>query len=80
MRTVCCLVNEAADAINQGVCAIEDVDIAMKLGVNYPEGPIEWGERIGFATIVQVLKNLQASYGEERYRCSPWLSNQRFLK
>lgn len=78
MRTVCCLVNEAADAINQGVCKAQDVDVAMKLGVNYPEGPIEWGARIGFANVVTVLANLQNSYGEERYRCSPWLLNEQY--
>ncbi|MFT7527616.1 MAG: 3-hydroxybutyryl-CoA dehydrogenase [Arenicella sp.] len=80
MRTVCCLVNEAADVVNQGVCKAQDVDVAMKLGVNYPEGPMEWGARIGFANVVTVLANLQQSYGEERYRCSPWLLNQQFVK
>ena len=78
MRTVCCLVNEAADAVNQGVCKAEDVDVAMKLGVNYPEGPIEWGARLDFSNVVLVLANLQKSYGEERYRCSPWLLNEQF--
>jgi 3-hydroxybutyryl-CoA dehydrogenase len=80
MRTVCCLVNEAADVVNQGVCKAPDVDVAMKLGVNYPEGPMEWGARIGFANVVTVLANLQQSYGEERYRCSPWLLNEQFAK
>lgn len=80
MRTVCCLVNEAADVVNQGVCKALDVDVAMKLGVNYPEGPMEWGARIGFANVVTVLANLQQSYGEERYRCSPWLLNEQFAK
>ncbi len=79
MRTLCCLVNEAADAVNQGVCSVDAVDTAMKLGVNYPEGPLEWGQRLGLHNVVGVLKNLQLSYGEERYRCSPWLLNQRFL-
>ena len=80
MRTVCCLVNEAADAVNQGVCQAADVDVAMKLGVNYPEGPLEWGARIGFSNVVTVLANLQQSYGEERYRCSPWLLNEQFIE
>ena len=78
MRTLCCLVNEAADAVNQGVCSAEDSDTAMKLGVNYPEGPLEWGQRLGYSNVVSVLKNLQSSYGEERYRCSPWLVNQSY--
>jgi 3-hydroxybutyryl-CoA dehydrogenase len=78
MRTVCGLVNEAADAVDQGVCKAEDVDIAMKLGVNYPEGPLEWGARIGFSNVVTVLANLQNIYGA-RYRCSPWLLNEQYV-
>ena len=78
MRTVCMLVNEAADAVNQGVCAPADVDTAMKLGVNYPEGPMEWGARLGYQHVVTILRNLQHSYGEERYRCSPWLQNAQY--
>ena len=38
MRTVCMLANEAADAINQGVCDAAAVDTAMRLAVNYPKG------------------------------------------
>ena len=43
MRTVAMLVNEAADAVNQGVCTASDLDLAMKKGVNYPLGPLECG-------------------------------------
>jgi 3-hydroxybutyryl-CoA dehydrogenase len=39
---VAMLINEAADAVQQGVCTPEGADAAMKLGVNYPAGPFEW--------------------------------------
>ncbi len=71
MRTVCMLANEGADAVNQGVCSIEDVDIAMQSGVNYPLGPLAWADLIGVDNVLEVLENLVQNYGEDRYRCSP---------
>jgi 3-hydroxybutyryl-CoA dehydrogenase len=73
MRTVAMLANEAADAVNQGVCSANGVDIAMRKGVNYPRGPLEWASSVGIQQIVTVLANLAASYGEDRYRISPLL-------
>lgn len=73
MRTVAMLANEAADAVQQGVCTAEDCDLAMRLGVNYPRGPLAWADEIGAAHIVTVLENMTALYGEDRYRTSPLL-------
>jgi 3-hydroxybutyryl-CoA dehydrogenase len=73
MRTVAMLANEAADAVNQGVCSASAVDIAMRKGVNYPRGPLAWADAVGVAHIVTVLSNLAAAYGEDRYRVSPLL-------
>jgi 3-hydroxybutyryl-CoA dehydrogenase len=72
-RTVAMLVNEAADAVQQGIAAADDVDAAMQKGVNYPLGPIAWGRRIGFAHVAGVLGYLAQAYGEDRYRTSIWL-------
>ncbi|MGX9221297.1 3-hydroxyacyl-CoA dehydrogenase PaaH [Massilia varians] len=73
MRTVAMLANEAADAVNQGVCSAQAVDIAMQKGVNYPRGPLAWADSVGLEHIVAVLSNLAATYGEDRYRVSPLL-------
>jgi len=73
MRTVAMLVNEAADAVQQGIASAEDVDEAMRKGVNYPVGPMAWGQRIGFAHVGTVLRHLAQAYGEDRYRTSLWL-------
>ena len=73
MRTVSMLINEAAEAISHGVCSAEDLDAAMKLGVNYPRGPLEWADTIGPAWILRVLDNLSACYAEDRYRASSLL-------
>ena len=71
MRTVCMLANEGADAVNQGVCNVEAVDIAMKGGLNYPQGPLAWADQLGVPCVAEVLENLALTYGEDRYRTSP---------
>ena len=71
MRTVAMLANEAADAVNQGVCSAADANLAMQKGVNYPIGPLAWAERIGLNFVMSVLQNLAMEYGEDRYRVSP---------
>jgi 3-hydroxybutyryl-CoA dehydrogenase len=73
MRTVAMLANEAADAVNQGVCSASAVDIAMQKGVNYPCGPLAWADKVGIRHIATVLANLAVTYGEDRYRVSPLL-------
>ncbi|WP_370972187.1 3-hydroxyacyl-CoA dehydrogenase PaaH [Enterobacter wuhouensis] len=77
-RTVAMIANEALDALQKGVASEKDIDTAMRLGVNYPSGPIAWGERLGWQRLLTLLENLQRHYGEERYRpCS--LLRQRAL-
>ena len=78
MRTVAMLANEAADAVYQGVCTARAADDAMRLGVNYPAGPLAWADQVGLANIHAVLTHLNASYGEDRYRISPLIQRQVF--
>lgn len=73
MRTVAMLANEAADAVNQGVCTAAAADAAMRLGVNYPRGPLAWADDLGPETVRTVLMHLGQTYGEDRYRISPLL-------
>jgi 3-hydroxybutyryl-CoA dehydrogenase len=72
-RTVAMLVNEAADAVQQGVCTTDGADAAMKLGVNYPAGPFEWLQDWGAERVVGIVEALDAAFRGERYRVSPWL-------
>ena len=73
MRTVCLLINEAADAIENGVCSENDVDLAMQKGVNYPIGLLAWAHKIGINHVVETLDHLHQWFGDDRYRVSPWL-------
>jgi 3-hydroxybutyryl-CoA dehydrogenase len=72
-RTVAMLINEGADAVQQGVCSEGGADAAMKLGVNYPAGPFEWLGRWSAREVVALLDALDHHYRGERYRASPLL-------
>jgi 3-hydroxybutyryl-CoA dehydrogenase len=76
-RTVAMLINEAADAVQQGVCSRSGADAAMKLGVNYPAGPFEWLARWSAHEVIALLDALDAHYRGERYRASPLLRQTR---
>ncbi|GAB6049764.1 3-hydroxyacyl-CoA dehydrogenase [Hydrogenophilus islandicus] len=67
-RTQAMLANEAADAWSQGVASPADIDLAMRYGTNYPEGPLEWAERVGVAQVVTLLTHLHHHTGDPRYR------------
>ena len=72
-RLLSCLINEAAFALDEGIAAPADIDTALKLGLNFPAGPIEWSSRLGLEAIVTTLDGLHRYYGEERYRVAPRL-------
>ena len=72
-RTVAMLVNGAADARHKGVASAADIDTAMRLGTNYPLGPLAWGQAWGPATVLGILDAMHAWYGEDRYRPSALL-------
>jgi len=56
-----------------------DIDTAMKLGLNYPLGPLELAEDLGLCETREILSQLQAVTGEDRYRPTPWLSRRAVL-
>ncbi|MEP7061585.1 MAG: 3-hydroxyacyl-CoA dehydrogenase [Betaproteobacteria bacterium] len=76
MRSVAMLANEACDAAKEGIATPAAIDVAMQKGVNYPRGPLAWADAIGGARVREVLANLAAHYGEDRYRISPWLARR----
>ena len=72
-RILAMLINEAADALFLNIATKEDIDLAMTKGVNYPKGLLAWADEIGIKNVLSQLEDLQAEYGEDRYRPSPLL-------
>lgn len=75
-RILAMLINEACDAVFMNVASIEDVDLAMKNGVNYPKGLIEWADEIGPSVVLDWMSALQVEYREDRYRPNPLLKRK----
>ena len=70
-RVVSMIINEAYFTLEENVSTKEEIDIAMKLGTNYPYGPFEWSKKIGLKKIAGLLKEL--SITEKRYEPSSLL-------
>jgi 3-hydroxybutyryl-CoA dehydrogenase len=72
-RTVAMLINAAYDARQHRVASAADIDTAMRLGTNYPAGPLEWGDRWGLPVVLDILDALHKAEGDPRYRASTLL-------
>ena len=70
-RIIAMIINEAYFALEDNISTIEEIDIAMKLGTNYPHGPFEWVAIIGVDKIFTLLKKL--SIQDKRYIPAPLL-------
>ncbi len=64
-RVVGSIINEAVIAVQEGVADADDVATAMRLGTNYPIGPIEWGQEIRGARVARILQRLAQAEGPE---------------
>ena len=64
-RVISMIINEAYFTLEENVSTKEEIDIAMKLGTNYPYGPFEWSKKIGLKNIAGLLKELFIT--EKRY-------------
>ncbi|HJY64281.1 MAG TPA: 3-hydroxyacyl-CoA dehydrogenase family protein [Ignavibacteria bacterium] len=72
-RIISMIINEAAQVYAEKIAAKEDIDTAMKLGTNYPLGPLEWADKLGVDLVYDILASLHKYYGEDRYRPHPSL-------
>jgi 3-hydroxybutyryl-CoA dehydrogenase len=70
-RVIAMIINEAYFGLGDEISTKAEIDIAMKLGTNYPYGPFEWSEKIGLAKIHALLKQLLIHDG--RYAIAPAL-------
>lgn len=75
-RVLATIVNIGCDIVQQGICSPADLDGAVILGLGYPRGPLAWGDHLGAGRVLAILRNLQRSSGDPRYRPSPWLTRR----
>ena len=75
-RVICQIINEACFTVQEGTATMQDVDLGMKLGTNYPHGPFAWANAIGVARVHAVLKAMWDDTHDERYKVCPLLKRQ----
>ncbi len=73
-RIIAMIINEAYFANAESVSTKDEIDIAMKLGTNYPYGPFEWAEKIGLKNIYELLVTLSKT--DERYEPADLLATE----
>ena len=77
-RVIAMIINEAYFTVEEGTASRADIDLAMKLGTNYPYGPFEWCSKIGIEKVHELLDALYKDTKDERYKiCS--LLNKEYL-
>lgn len=72
-RIVCGIINEAVRTLAASGASVEELDMAMQLGMNFPRGPLTWADEIGLDVVVGALEALQRYLGESRYHPAPLL-------
>lgn len=79
-RVICMIINEAYYTVQEGTATKEDIDVAMKLGTNYPFGPFEWCEKIGIGNVYKLLNSVYLDTKDERYKICQLMSLECFLR
>ena len=78
-RVIAQIVNVACDIAQQRIASPSDIDLAVTLGLAYPQGPLAWGDAIGAGAVLDILEGLHEFYRDPRYRPSPWLKRRALL-
>ena len=71
------MINEAANAFAEGVASAEDIDTGMKLGANWPMGPLAVADLVGIDTTTAIIESLERELGDPKYAPSPALKELR---
>jgi len=78
-RITAMVANLGCEMAQMGLASPADIDTAMRLGLNYPAGPLALADKIGVERTYEILRRLQEITGSDRYRPSPWLRRRALL-
>lgn len=75
-RVLAMVINLGCDIAQQNIATVDDISAAVRLGLGYPYGPIEWGDVLGPDKILLILNRISELTYDPRYRPSPWLQRR----
>jgi 3-hydroxybutyryl-CoA dehydrogenase len=78
-RVIAMIVNIACEIAQRGIARASEIDPAIRIGLGYPAGPLELGDKIGAAKILHILETIEQITGDPRYRPSLWLRRRAML-
>ncbi len=78
-RVIAIIVNIACEIAQRGIARASEIDPAIRIGLGYPAGPLELGDRIGATKILHILGTIEQITGDPRYRPSLWLRRRAML-
>ncbi len=67
--------NEACFALTEGLGTVEEIDLAIRLGLNHPMGPFQLADLLGLDTVLTIAEVLQHEFGDDKYRPPTILRN-----
>jgi 3-hydroxybutyryl-CoA dehydrogenase len=67
------MLNEAVFVLGQGTASIADIDKGCRIGLNHPMGPLELADFVGLDTCLDIIRVLQQTTGDAKYRPAPLL-------
>lgn len=79
-RVIAMVINEACFTLYEQTASMNDIDVAMKLGTNYPFGPFEWCDRIGVKDVYETLEAIAKDTNDPRYKICPLLKKKYLLQ
>ncbi|MFG3250910.1 3-hydroxyacyl-CoA dehydrogenase [Streptomyces sp. NPDC048187] len=75
-RLLASVVSVASSMAERSLASPADIDLAVKTGLGYPEGPLAWGDRMNATRMLELQRNLHATTGDPRYRPARWLTER----
>ena len=78
-RIIAMIVSIATEIAQQRIATAADVDLAVRMGLGYPVGPLTMGDEIDPARLLQILDGIHVSTGDPRYRPGGWLRRRATL-
>lgn len=72
-RILAMIANLGCEMAQNGLASPQDINKALRLGLNYPMGPLEFADSLGVGVVHRIMTQLQLATGDDRYRASQWL-------